>query len=351
MSNAHTAAFDVRSSISWDDRCMRGADPWKSSDPLGEALHFLRMTGSFYVRSEMSGSWGLALPAMEDALWFHTVVDGSCALSVPGEPTRELVPGDFALVPHGRGHVLIAAGDASVRATSVHDLPHEYISDRYAVLTHDAGGAGRAATLVCGAVRLDHPAAQKLVRLLPALVVVDADPGPRQSRMQNVLAMVADEARVLEPGGEAVITRLSDILVIHALRSWIANTPGAQSGWLGALQDDRIGTALALIHRHPHERWTVAGLASRVNMSRSAFSARFTELVGDSVMSYLATWRMQVAYGTLRSEDVVMAEVARRSGYLSEAAFGKAFKRATGVSPGSVRRRREVSMADGQSSR
>ncbi|OZD04742.1 AraC family transcriptional regulator [Rhodococcus sp. 06-235-1A] len=330
---------------------MHGPDPWTSPDPLGEALHFVRMTGSFYVRSEMSGSWGLELPAMDDALWFHTVVDGRCVLSVPGEPTRELVPGDFALVPHGRGHVLAADVEASARATSVHDVPHEYISDRYALISQHGDGTGRAATLVCGAVRLDHPAAQQLVRLLPALVVVDAEPGPRQSRMQNILAMVADEARVLEPGGEAVITRLSDILVIHALRSWIANTPGAQSGWLGALQDDRVGAALALIHGHPHERWTVATLAASVNMSRSGFSARFTELVGDSVMSYLATWRMQVAHETLRSEDVVLAELARRSGYLSEAAFGKAFKRATGVSPGSVRRREVLSMSAGQSSR
>lgn len=350
MINARNAGFDVRSSKWCNNRSMRGLDPWKSPDPLGEALHFLRLTGSFYVRSEMSGSWGLDLPAMEDALWFHTVVDGRCLLSVPDEPTRELVPGDFALVPHGRGHVLAADEDAATRAASVYDLPHEYVSDRYAVITHGEG-AGPAATLVCGAVRLDHPAAQQLVRLLPAVVFVDAEPGPKQARMQNVLAMVADEARVLEPGGEAVITRLSDILVILALRSWIAGSPRAQSGWLGALQDDRIGAALALIHRHPHERWTVAALASSANMSRSAFSARFTELVGESVMSYLATWRMQVAYQTLRSEDVVLAELARRSGYLSEAAFGKAFKRAMGVSPGSVRRRREVSMADGQSSR
>ncbi|WP_415976854.1 AraC family transcriptional regulator [Rhodococcus sp. 077-4] len=330
---------------------MRGADPWTSPDPLGEALYFLRITGSFYVRSEMGGAWGIALPAMEDALWFHTVIDGGCILSVPGEPTRELVPGDFALVPHGRGHVLSADDNASAGAPSVHDLPHEYISDRYAVMSHHDSGSGRAATLVCGAVRVDHPAAQRLVALLPGLVVVDADRGPVQTRMQKVLAMVADEARVLEPGGEAVITRLSDILVIHALRSWIANTPRAQSGWLGALQDNRIGAALALIHRHPHERWTVAALASSVNMSRSAFSARFAELVGDSAMSYLATWRMQAAYETLRSEDVVLAELARRSGYLSEAAFGKAFKRATGVSPGSVRRREAMSLSAAQSSR
>ncbi|WP_377453400.1 AraC family transcriptional regulator [Rhodococcoides fascians] len=329
---------------------MRGADPWKSPDPLGEALHFLRMTGSFYVRSEMSGSWGLALPAMDDAVWFHTVVDGSCVLSVPGESTRELVPGDFALVPHGRGHVLATNIESVGDATSVYEVPHDYVSDRYAVIDQcDASGPDT--VLVCGAVRMHHPAAQQLLRLLPAVIVIDADSEPRRARMQNILAMVADEARSLEPGGEAVITRLSDVLVIQALRSWIVDTPSAQSGWLGALQDERIGGALARIHRNPDERWTVAALASSAHMSRSAFSARFTALVGDSVMSYLATWRMQVAYDTLRSEDVVLAELARRSGYLSEAAFGKAFKRAMGVSPGSVRRRRDVALVPVQSSR
>ncbi|MBY4214019.1 AraC family transcriptional regulator [Rhodococcus fascians] len=329
---------------------MRGADPWKSPDPLGEALHFLRMTGSFYVRSEMSGSWGLALPAMDDAVWFHTVVDGSCVLSVPGESTRELVPGDFALVPHGRGHVLAADIESVGDATSVYEVPHDYVSDRYAVIAQ-RDTSGPDTVLVCGAVRMDHPAAQQLLRLLPALIVIDADSERRRTRMQTVLAMVADEARSLEPGGEAVITRLSDVLVIQALRSWIADTPSAQSGWLGALQDERIRGALVRIHRNPDERWTVAALASSAHMSRSSFSARFTALVGDSVMSYLATWRMQVAYDTLRSEDVVLAELARRSGYSSEAAFGKAFKRAMGVSPGSVRRRRDVALVPVQSSR
>lgn len=178
---------------------MRGADPWKSPDPLGEALHFLRMTGSFYVRSEMSGSWGLALPAMDDAVWFHTVVDGSCVLSVPGESTRELVPGDFALVPHGRGHVLATNIESVGDATSVYEVPHDYVSDRYAVIDQcDASGPDT--VLVCGAVRMHHPAAQQLLRLLPAVIVIDADSEPRRARMQNILAMVADEARSLEPG-------------------------------------------------------------------------------------------------------------------------------------------------------
>ncbi len=324
---------------------MRGFDPWKSPDPLGEALHFLRMTGSFYCRSELSGSWGFELPAMDDALWFHTVVSGRCRLSVPGVPTRDLLPGDFALVPHGRGHVLASGDDAAVNAPVVYDLPHDYVSDRYAVIRSGSGDAS--ATLMCGAVRLDHPAAQQLIGVLPALVVIDADSGPRQSRMQSLLAMVADEATSLEPGGEAVITRLSDVLVIQALRSWMADDERARSGWLGALADSRIGVALALIHRNPDAQWTVAALANEVNMSRSAFSARFTELVGESVMRYLSMWRMQIAHDTLRSGDISVAELARRSGYLSEAAFGKAFKRETGVSPGSVRRRQEVSLTAG----
>lgn len=324
---------------------MRGLDPWKSPDPLGEALHFLRMTGSFYCRSELAGSWGLELPAMEDALWFHTVVSGRCRLSVPGNPTRDLVPGDFALVPHGRGHVLASDDDAAESAPVVYDLPHDYVSDRYAVIRSGTGEPS--ATLMCGAVRLDHPAAQQLIGALPALVVIEADSGPRQSRMQSLLAMVADEATSLEPGGEAIITRLSDVLVIQALRSWMADDERARSGWLGALTDSRIGAALALIHRNPDAQWTVAALAAEVKMSRSAFSARFTELVGESVMRYLSMWRMQIAQDSLRSGDVSVAELARRSGYLSEAAFSKAFKRETGVSPGSVRRRREGSLTAG----
>ena len=149
---------------------------------------------------------------------------------------------------------------------------------------------------------------------------------------------MAAEARELRPGGEAVITRLADILVIQAIRAWIEKDPVAQTGWLGALKDKQIGRAITLIHRDPSRAWTLASLAAEVAMSRSAFAARFTDLVGVSAMHYVTRWRMQMALTSLKEQDVGLGELANRLGYQSEAAFSRAFKCFMGMSPGAVRR-------------
>ena len=148
---------------------------------------------------------------------------------------------------------------------------------------------------------------------------------------------MAAESRDLRPGGETVTTRLADILVIQAIRSWIAQDPAAQTGWLGALQDKQIGRAVSLIHRDPGRTWT-ASLADEVMMSRSAFSARFMDLVGEPAMQYVTRWRMHVALNWLKEDEAPLGDLASRVGYQSEAAFSRAFKRFIGVSPGAARR-------------
>jgi AraC-like DNA-binding protein len=124
----------------------------------------------------------------------------------------------------------------------------------------------------------------------------------------------------------------------QAVRTWMDTDPAARTGWLGALADPRIGRALALVHRDPAREWTVAELAGELAMSRSAFAARFTELVGEPAMQYVTRWRMSVALDGLRRDDVTVAQLAGRLGYRSEAAFSRAFKRVVGTSPGAVRR-------------
>jgi AraC-like DNA-binding protein len=156
--------------------------------------------------------------------------------------------------------------------------------------------------------------------------------------MQSMLRLMAAEAAELRPGGEAVITRLGDIIVIQAIRAWMESDPAAQRGWLGALQDPQIGRAISHIHRDPARDWTVASLAHELAMSRSAFAARFTELAGEPVMSYVARWRMHVAVAALKEEGATVGQLAHRLGYRSEAAFSRAFKRVIGVSPGAIRR-------------
>lgn len=316
---------------------MREEAAWAPVDPLGEALHFLRMSGTFYCRSELTAPWALALPPRKGCLSFHVVTSGRCWLEAEGEGPRRLEPGDLALVPHGEGHRL--SSEPGTPAPRIDALRHERVSERYAILRH--GGGGTPTGLVCGAVRFDHPAAHQLVGLLPRVIHVEAATSPHLAMadwMQSTLRLMAVEAKELRPGGETVITRLADILVIQAIRSWLERDPAARTGWLGALQDAQIGRAIALVHREPARPWTVASLASEVAMSRSGFAARFTELVGEPAMQYVTRWRMHLALTWLKEDHAALGEMAARLGYRSEAAFSRAFKRFMGVSPGAARR-------------
>ncbi|HET9242161.1 MAG TPA: AraC family transcriptional regulator [Gaiella sp.] len=313
---------------------MSSSDPWAPNDPLGEALHFLRMNGAFYCRSELTAQWGLTLPPLEDYLWFHVVTAGGAWLETDGAEATFLRPGELAVVPHGRGHALRSA--PGVAAPAILELEREQVSDRYEILVHGEGGPPT--TLICGAVRFEHPVARNLVAALPPTIHVETPSSPQSEWLQSTLRLMAAEARQLRPGGEELITRLGDILVIQAIRSWIETDPAAHAGWLGALRDRHIGHAITLIHRHPARDWTVASLARELAMSRSALAARFTELVGQPVMKYVTRWRMHLALNALREEEITVAELANRLGYRSEAAFSRAFKRVIGASPGAVRR-------------
>lgn len=312
----------------------RSNNIWASVDPLGEALHFLHMSSVFYTRSEFTAPWALALPAFPDCIMFHVIMSGRCWLELEGSDPRLLQSGDFVLVPHGEGHRLLS--ESGVPGANLFDLPREQISERYEILRYGQGGA--AANIICGAVRFDHPAAHQLVRLLPKLIFIEAWRSPQMEWIQSILRLMAIEARELQPGGETIITRLADILVIQSIRSWMAEDPLAQKGWLGALHDKQIGYAILLIQRNPARMWTVASLANEVAMSRSAFAARFKELVGESPMQYVTRWRMNVALTWIKEKDISVRELAYRFGYQSEAAFSRAFKRFIGVSPGAARR-------------
>ena len=292
------------------------------------------MSGSFYSRCEFTAPWGLELPAFRDYLMFHVVTSGRCWLAVEGAEPCLLQPGDLALVPHGEGHRLVSEPGAP--AAKLFDLPHEHLSERYEIIRQ--GGGGALTTLICGVVRFDHPAARHLIDVLPRMISVEAWSSPEQDWIQSTLRFMAAEARALRPGGETIITRLADILVIQAIRAWIARDPAAQTGWLGALRDRQVGRAIASLHRDPSRPWTVASLASEAAMSRSAFAARFTELVGETPMHYVARWRMHVAQTWLQEDGAAIGELAFRLGYRSEAAFSRAFKRVIGVPPGAVRR-------------
>lgn len=309
--------------------------PWTPVDPVGEALHPLRMTGIFYCRTEVAAPWALRMPAFPDCLSFHVVTTGGCWLDVDGDGVepRYLRAGDLALVPHGRGHLLFSQPGAGP-AARVDQLPQQMVSEHYSILRY--GGNGAPSTLLCGVVSFHDPAAQQLVTLLPPVIHVDGAGGPGDAWLSSILQLMAAELAQLRPGGEAVTTRLADILVIQAVRHWMEQDPAARTGWLGALRDPQIGRAIAAVHRRPGHPWTVTTLAREATMSRSAFAARFTELVGEPVMQYVTRWRMHVALARLKQGRTTVRELAAQFGYTSEAAFSRAFKRIIGVSPGAA---------------
>jgi AraC-like DNA-binding protein len=266
-------------------------------------------------------------------MMFHIVTAGQCWLEVKGEEPRLLQQGSLVLVPHGYGHTIRSS--MKDETVPLFDIPVERVSDRYEIMRY--GGEGEVTSITCCVMRFDHVAGKKLVSLLPRVLHINSWEVDEDGWLQSTLHFIAREARELRPGGETVITHLADILIIQAIRSWIDSAPEAERGWLAALRDNQIGRALAVIHREPERDWSVASLAREVGMSRSGFSARFTNLVGESAMRYLTRWRMQLARMQLQETSDSLAVLAERFGYQSEAAFSRAFKRMFDESPGSVR--------------
>ncbi|MDP3227086.1 MAG: AraC family transcriptional regulator [Acidovorax sp.] len=305
-----------------------------AADALAETLHLLRLTGTLYCRSELTAPWAIDMPPIEGCMMFHIVTTGHAWLTVGDAEPLRLQAGSLTLIPHGAGH-RICSGEVD-RPIGLFDIPVERISERYEVLRY--GGGGEFTHAMCGVVRFDHVAAHRLIGHLPRVLQIDSWNEDDAHWLQSTLRFISREAATLRPGGETVITRLADILIIQALRAWLDAAPEAKLGWLAALRNPQIGKALALMHRSPAHPWTVDMLAGAVAMSRSAFSARFTALVGEPALQYLTQWRMQLARAHLQENAEPLSHVAARFGYQSEPAFCRAFKRTFGVAPGGVRR-------------
>lgn len=315
----------------------RAPDP-QCADPVGEVLHHLALQGVLYCNAELSEPWGIAVPPLDGCGCFQIVGSGRCWLEVDRHPPRWLEVGSLAFIPHGTPHRVASGPNQPM--TPLAELPVEPLSPRYETLRH--GGGGPTTRVTYGVVRFDHATAHRLLALLPPLIHLDTGEDDMSGWLQSTTRLIAREARSPRPGGETVITRLADVLIVQAIRHWLDTAPTPRSGWLAALRDERIGHALASFHRAPLDAWTLEGLAAAAGMSRSAFAARFTQLMGEPAVQYVTHWRMELARRHLGETDEGLAVVAERFGYGSEAAFCKAFKRIHGVSPGQVRRTARV---------
>jgi len=192
-------------------------------------------------------------------------------------------------------------------------------------------------------MQFENGPTDSLLAVLPPLIHVKGKDGDAAPWLRATVAHILEELELHRPGTEAVVTRLADILFIQAVRSYFEDHAAADSGWLAALRDQHIGPAVALLHAHPHEPWTVASAAHRVGLSRSVFATRFTQLVGEPPLRYLTRLRLNVATTRLRASNDKLSAIAAAAGYESVAAFIKAFKRHFRMTPGEYRRGRQPS--------
>ncbi len=304
-----------------------------SSDPLGEVLQLLQLSGVLYCNAEFTDPWGIEVPELPGVMNVEVVTSGHCWIEIDGEAPVFLPEGSLVLIPRGRRHRL--RGNPGDRTTDLEDIPVERVGDRFEIMRF--GGGGRPTEVTYYGVRFDPYLAARLIRLLPEMLHLrtHVDDG---SWLHSTIRFIAEEARQRLPGSETVITRLADILVIQAIRTWIESVREESQGWIAALHDRQVGRAMALMHRQPERDWSVAGLAAEIGMSRSGFAARFTELVGEPVLRYLTALRMQLAHRELQQTSDSVAQSAARVGYHSEPAVYRAVKRVMGRPPGAVRK-------------
>lgn len=288
------------------------------------------MSGSLIARAELSEPWGLQLRAF-DAAVFHVMVSGSCWMEPEGAARARLTSGDIGVLMRGQPHALRSSLDAPV--TEFADLVAHCAPDRFPTIQVD-GGRSRA-TMLCGFFRFDRRSTHPLLRSLPDVIHVNA--GPDATLVDGLLTLVDKESAAPRPGSGALVDLMCGLLLVQLLRAQLAVDPDAAAPWILGLKDQRVAAALQLIHEQPGAAWTVAGLASRVAMSRSAFAARFAECVGEGPMGYLARCRILRAAHVLGTERLSVSEVMQRVGYQSESSFSKAFVRFLGCTPAAYR--------------
>ena len=247
------------------------------ADPVTEVLRAVRIRSTVYCRSVMGAPWGFGVTGHGNPA-FHVVTTGTCWLEVDGEPDQlPLDAGDLVVLPTGRRHWL--RDDPATPATELEELLAGTPLDERRRLHH--GGRGPRTGLLCGGFALEGGATHPTLRVLPAVVLIRGVNGHPVPWLAATLALLSAETASAAPGAEEIVSRLADALLAQALRVALAELESSDGAGVLALRDPRMAAAIELIHRRPEHAWTVGELAAEVALSRSVFSARFRQLVGE----------------------------------------------------------------------
>ncbi|MCW5935960.1 MAG: AraC family transcriptional regulator [Fimbriimonadaceae bacterium] len=310
-------------------------------DVLSSFLSSVHLASEIYLSVEMSAPWGTSFPDQPDRALFYVLSRGSCYIEVEGEggPTP-LAAGDVVMLPGGSAHTM--RDRPFTPTTPVERVLTLGTYDDQGVFRQ--GGGGEKTSMIVGRFRFLNHTAIPLLSSLPRLIRMRDDIAHPVPGLAATLRLLSAEARSSLPGKDILMDRLADVLFVELLRTFVAHEEQegrsleSRGGLLQALMDPDLSKALTLMHKKPEHPWTVAELAERVGMSRTAFAIRFKAKAGVGPLEHLTQWRVQKACELLRETKKGLDEIAWRVGYESGAAFSRAFKREMGVSPGAFRR-------------
>jgi AraC-like DNA-binding protein len=315
-------------------------------DALSEALNAVRMTGAIFYYAECTAPWGFQVPHVqkvahvlapgtERLVGYHLVTEGRAIAQFAGSPAVPLSAGDVVIVPHGDAHT-VSNGSPSTFFDSEASLVQYLVGG---LTTMRVGGGGETTGFVCGYFGCERHADRLFLAGLPFMIKINLRGDPAGEWLENSIRHLVSQAGSERPGQAVLLSRMAEALFIETLRRYMEQLPPEQTGWLAAARDQVVGRALAALHREPGHRWSFDELAADVGTSRSVLAERFSRFLGESPLTYLARWRLQIAARRIQTTRDTILQVALDVGYESEAAFNRAFKREFGLPPAQYRKK------------
>jgi AraC-like DNA-binding protein len=306
-------------------------------DALSGFLEGPRARSAFVLRSILDPPWSLRIQD-EAPLAVVAMVRGECWIVPDQGPPERLAPGDLAIL-RGPDHYTVADDVGTPPQIVIHPGQHcttlegESLAEVMHLGVRTWGNSHDGSTiLLTGAYQTDSELSRPLLDALPQLAVLRT-----RDWESPLVPLLANEIVKEEPGQQAVLDRLLDLLLVAALRAWFGRPEGQPPAWYRANGDPVVGPALRLMQNDPAHPWTVASLAAEVGVSRASLARRFHELVGEPPMAFLTNWRMALAADLLREPASTVGGVARQVGYTSPFTFSTAFKRVYGLAPRAYR--------------
>lgn len=307
-------------------------------DLLSDILTRLSFRGTLYFRTSFTEPWGVRVPAYRDVARFHFAHRGEALVRIAGQSAPViLAQGDLVIIPHGSAHVL------SCRHTGPDEaLPLDDVLDRSGFPGHGTlvwgGEEGAQDTqLICGHFALAEGSRHLLFDRLPPFIHLRGYGDEAGPWLEATLRVIGAEAGGARLGGDLIALKMSEAIFAQAIRAHIEQMRDGEGGIAG-FADPHLARALSAFHRAPAAEWTVAALAREAGLSRTGFAERFAARLGVTPMSYVTAWRMQIAREALATRGLSVVEAAEASGYASESAFSRVFKKEIGVAPATFRR-------------